>query len=230
MEEQKPRSATDVLLALEAEMNHLKQMIHNLDLNIRIISNKLSQNVQLQASSGYIQTNVQPLNQLPSNNLYPPTPENQGESEFTNYEQALSVETAPTGPRRTARPTSSDFVGKSNVPTPSLSQPQSFEAEIVVPNAQSIPGARKQISQRIVDKNSKPIFMAEVEITNLNTNIVEIKTRTNGTGKWQASLAHGQYKIKISKQQAANKPKVEVIQDVMINEATPADLQMMIIK
>jgi hypothetical protein len=87
------------------------------------------------------------------------------------------------------------------------------------------------VQQRCVDKNGKSIFLADVEITDLSSNQPTIKTRTNGTGKWAASLGIGAYRVVISKRAAMNKEKLEAIQDIQVDGSqSPLELPMMIIK
>lgn len=232
----KQRSAADILLALEAKIDQLMQMHRNLDLNLKILSNKFNQfinaslNVPNSAPSAPPSASL-PSASLPLNSLYPAAPEPPQE-EFTDYNNSLSVETTPVGFRRTSRPeTFDDGLSKNTKSTPSLTSPAMHPAKEVQSNTihQSL-NDRKPIIQRVVDKNGKAIFMAEIEITNLQTNIVEAKTRTNGVGKWQASLAEGRYRVSLKKQQAVGKEKIEILQELDINESTPTELQVLIIK
>jgi hypothetical protein len=226
----KQRSAADILLALEAKVEQLMQMHRNLDLNMKILSNKFNQfiNASLNVPNPVAPP---PSAALPLNNLYPPAVE-QPQEEFTEYNNSLSVETTPVGFRRTSRPeTFDDGSTKNNKSTPSVSLPNMHSAQETQSSTihQSL-NERKPVIQRVVDKNGKAIFMAEVEITNLQTNIVEVKTRTNGVGKWQASLSTGRYRVALKKQQSVGKEKVEILQELDINESTPTELQVLIIK
>lgn len=95
------------------------------------------------------------------------------------------------------------------------------------------PAARGQVPvmQRCVDKNGKSIFLAPVEIVDLSTGQPIFKTRTNGTGKWMASLGIGAYRVTITKQASMNKEKLEAVQDIQVDGAqSPLELPMMIIK
>lgn len=80
----------------------------------------------------------------------------------------------------------------------------------------SVPGAKIPIEQRIVDENGKAIFLANIEIFNEN-NDLEYKTRTNGTGKWQASLGIGKYNVKITKQASVSKDKIDINQPISVD-------------
>ena len=87
------------------------------------------------------------------------------------------------------------------------------------------------IMQRCVDKNGKSIFLAEVDIISLTDGQPVFKTRTNGTGKWMASLGIGSYRVTISKRASMNKEKLEAVQDIQVDGTqSPLELPMMIIK
>lgn len=225
----KPRSATDILLSLETKTDQLMHLHRSLDLNIKILSNKLNQMI---TAITQIPPEGEPEQDVfaQGENLYPPPAQ-------VHYDPTppLETETVPVGFRRVSRPetyTDPADRGKKNTPTPSLPQPQHFAAKEGMSTTIHQPSSANRIPvmQRIVDKHGKAIFMAEVEITNLGSNIVEAKTRTNGVGKWQASLNPGQYKITLRKQQSQNKEKLEVIQNITVDNSTPNELQVMIIK
>jgi hypothetical protein len=102
-----------------------------------------------------------------------------------------------------------------------VSQPPS-----TTPNHDQVP-----TQQRCVDKNGKSIFLADVQITDMITGQPYFKTRTNGTGKWMASLPVGEYRVLIRKQGSSLKDKVEAIQDVHVDGSkSPLELPMLIIK
>lgn len=87
------------------------------------------------------------------------------------------------------------------------------------------------VMQRCVDKNGKSIFLADVDIVDLSTGQPIFKTRTNGTGKWMASLGIGAYRVTISKRASQNKEKLEAVQDIQVDGTqSPLELPMMIIK
>src|SRR5579885_316769 len=87
------------------------------------------------------------------------------------------------------------------------------------------------VMQRVVDKNSKSVFLADVEITDLSTNQQVFKTRTNGTGKWMASLGIGAYREVVRKRESLTKEKIEALQDIQVDGTqSPLELPLMIIK
>jgi hypothetical protein len=87
------------------------------------------------------------------------------------------------------------------------------------------------IMQRCVDKNGKSIFLADVELTDLSSGQPIFKTRTNGAGKWMASLGIGAYRVVVTKRASANKGMLEAIQDIQVDGSkSPLELPMVIIK
>lgn len=131
--------------------------------------------------------------------------------------------------------------------------PNAVKAEIVVPpNAlgrtpgQTFPSSTKDtnkpakqqivqnaipVMQRVVDANGKSVFLADVEITDLSSMEQVFKNRTNGTGKWMASLPIGAYRIVIRKRDAISKNSLEAAQDIQVDgSSSPLDLPLMIIK
>lgn len=107
---------------------------------------------------------------------------------------------------------------------PSSSKESSVPVE--KPTGHSIP-----IMQRVVDANGKSIFLADVEIVDLSTMQQIFKNRTNGTGKWMASLPLGAYRVSIHKRESLSKDKLEAVQDIQVDGSqTPLELPLMIIK
>jgi len=87
------------------------------------------------------------------------------------------------------------------------------------------------VMQRCVDKNGKSIFLADVELTDLSTSQPFFKTRTNGAGKWMASLGIGAYRVVITKRASGNKGTMEAVQDIQVDGSkSPLELPMVIIK
>ena len=234
-----PRKATDVLLDLETKVDLLLNIIRSQDLNIKIISNKLNDLIK----------NNQSINFTPSgdkkpiiDNLSVNIAENKQIS--ISAEDTLPIEHNPVGFRRTSRPET--YAGDDSYLKSPKKKPS--EAEVIVPQqaqqqAQPIqqpinqPNQNTNVSvnsvpviQRVVDKNGKSVFLADVEIIN-PSNGEKHKTRTNGAGKWMASLAPGNYKVILSKRESLTKEKIEIIQDVMVDGNTaPLELKMLILK
>jgi hypothetical protein len=108
-------------------------------------------------------------------------------------------------------------------PPPSLPQQTAPQEQL---NRGAVP-----VEQRVVDKNGKSVFLADVEIVDHNTSLPVVKTRTSGAGKWAAPLPIGNYRVTINKRESLTKQKVEVVQDIQVTGSeSPLVLQMMIIK
>ena len=87
------------------------------------------------------------------------------------------------------------------------------------------------VSQRIVDKNGKSLFLADVEIYELISNEFLYKTRTNGMGRWMAILNPGKYKIVIKKMQSLSKEKIDVSQEItVLNDNSSQEFNVFIVK
>lgn len=115
-------------------------------------------------------------------------------------------------------------------PQPSQSVPAKQAKPVGKPVQQLVQNAIPVV-QRIVDKSGKSIFLADVEITDLATAQSVFKTRTNGTGKWMASLGVGAYRVSIRKRGSDSKDKVEADQDIQVDgNKSPLELQTVIIR
>lgn len=113
---------------------------------------------------------------------------------------------------------------------PKASPPPPPQEEADLPPPQPTTG-QVPVMQRCVDKNGKSIFLAPVEILDVTTGQTVFKTRTNGTGKWMASLGIGTYRVTITKQATLNKEKLEAVQDIQVDGTqSPLELPMIIIK
>lgn len=87
------------------------------------------------------------------------------------------------------------------------------------------------VSQRVVNSHGKSLFLADVEILDLTSMQTVVKTRTNGTGKWSASLGMGSYRVFIRKLDSGTKERLEVKQDITIDGSqSPLELQAVIVK
>lgn len=87
------------------------------------------------------------------------------------------------------------------------------------------------VIQRIVDKGGKSVFMADVEIVDTATAQPVFKGRTNGMGKWMASLGVGVYQVSIRKKANDQKEKIEANQEITIDGSkSPLELQTMIVR
>lgn len=173
----------------------------------------------------------------------------------------LPLEKEPTGFRRTSRPETfagdDMYIPQAPKPKAQPKQPQSARtpppgrsAEVIVPPAatkhnlveKSNPKPQERVvaqvvqnaipvQQRVVNKHGKSLFLADVEIIDLSSMQQVFKTRTNGMGKWMASLGIGQYRVIIRKMENATKEKLEITQDIEIDGTqSTVELQTVIIK
>lgn len=240
-----PRKATDILLELEAKVDALLNYVKSQDMNIKILSNKLNslmeKSAQLPAApqSPYTVEAIQNMPGMDANKQIPVSAEFQ-----------LPLETSPKGFRRTSRPES--YAGDNaylqkppsvqtpppgraeafvppqamNQPAPPVQQPQASPQQTLQSVGNSIP-----VVQRIVDKNGKSVFLADIDILNTATMEMAAQIRTNGAGKWSASLGVGRYRVTIRKRENLTKEKIEVTQDITVDGSqSPLELPMMIIK
>jgi hypothetical protein len=241
-----PRKATDVLLEMEAKINALLALVRTQDLNIKVLSNKLNTLMET--------INNAPTTQAPQKIIVEAI-QNGGTSNFAperdvfvNPDTKLEIDDFSKGPkgfRRTSRPESyagdNSYLKRDKTPPP-----PNNTAEVIVPDSATRvqqPAANFQprsneivqnaipIQQRVVDKNGKSVFLAEVEVIDLSNGTTFTKTKTNGTGKWATALPAGNYKVFIRKRESSTKDKIEIAQDIVVDgKQNPLDLPMMIIK
>lgn len=87
------------------------------------------------------------------------------------------------------------------------------------------------VMQRVVDGSGKSLFLADVEVIDLSSMQAVVRTRTNGTGKWMASLGVGTYRVVIRKIEKLSGEKKETLQEIMVDGSqSPFELQTIIIK
>jgi len=224
--EESQRKASDILLSIENQLAQLLSETRSQGLVNKIIANKLNallSGVPLPSSNDQEFTDLE---------------DNMSPTVIITPEQALPIENSPNGFRRTSRPeTFSKEHQNSFLPN---SKPLSItenKLAIKTPEVKqesadfTSTSGKVSVIQRIVDKNSKAIFLADVEVTNSANNTLEQKTRTNAMGKWSCQLSPGSYRVKIKKMESLTKEKFEVLQDITIDgKHSQQELQMMIIK
>lgn len=278
---QEPRKATDVLVELESKIDVLNGTIQSMDLNIKILSNKLSEVMkslekqQVQASSRIVVEAVQTAPAVPNHAVF-------GHSPVTDPERAVVVraesklpEMENPGFRRNSRPESyagdGAYLKREGVPEPHQTPlrpgnklplpkppPGRSDGDVVtnqlppknkaappplVATAQQQLGSKQKamteqdtrgivpVEQRVVDRNSKSVFLADVEIVNQHSGEQVSKSRTNGTGKWMAALPLGIYTVTIRKLESVTREKIESVQTITVDGTeSPLKLQMVIIK
>jgi len=250
------KTASQVLIELESKVDNLLSVVKAQNLNIQILSNKLSK--LLENNIRPAQTSSLPTVEATGGKPAASTaeiynPHNLpffGSQNFVNQATAtptnLGLETNPNGFVRTSRPET--FDPASRAPTKQKqASPATVEAVVQVPttptaslakfsppekviNKTEITNSKIPVVQRVVDKAGKSIYLADVEVMD-DKNIVVAKGRTNSIGKWQASLPKGQYKVVVKKNQNSLKDKIYVNQDISIDGRTaPQELETLIIK
>lgn len=233
-----PRKASDVLIDLETKVAVLLELARSQDHNIKILSNKI--NVLLNAINENNNINTQAL----------PNDENNIKKIYVSSDGSLPLDKFPSAIRRNSRPeTYSDTSTNLN------SEASIKEAEVIVntkdnnikngfvkldSNNDLLDVNNKvkaddshlviPVHQRVVDRNGKSVFLADVEVINLETNLI-FKTRTNGTGKWMASLSPGNYNVIIQKRESVSKEKIKTEQLITVDSGTSlVELSMIILK
>lgn len=208
--EKEARKASDVLLVLESKLDNIIHLYRTQDLNIKILSNKLTLLLDKMSASENTKFSISSDNAT-IQNIIAPLPK----SVKVNNLNSLSVEQSPTGFRRTSRPETFEDQEVSE----SQSKFTDYNPNHPIKN-DSVRSAASAVTQRVVDKNGKAIFLAEVEIVNMSDN-VSFKTRTSGAGKWMAQLQPGNYKVFIRKLESLTKEKMEAIQTIYVDGSEP---------
>ncbi len=239
------RKASDLLLEMENKIETLLHLVRSQDLNIKVLSNKLNSLYEKLDNLNVKQADLPKIEAvdtpLPVSTIF-------GDRQMDNRQvmiqasNSIPVEQVPQGFRRTSRPET--YAGDDAYLPNNQEQFVEKEAEVVVnkkppvkekpkkkenvnpPDAPTIP-----VQQRMVDKNGKSLFLADIEVLNHETGEVIYKTRTNGAGKWMAALVPGKYKVKLKKREALTKEQVDVVQDIVIDGTqSPLELPMVIVK
>ena len=125
-------------------------------------------------------------------------------------------------PGRSSNPAQMDVVVPA-VATQKVPPPKQQQAPTGVQNA--VP-----VMQRVVNGHGRSLWMADVEIIDLTT-MSSSKTRTNGSGKWMASLTVGQYRVIIRKFEQTTKESLESVQEITVDGTqSPYELPAIIMK
>jgi hypothetical protein len=145
----------------------------------------------------------------------------------------LKVETKPAEPVKVIVPPT-PMVEVSDEPIKPRKQftMQPIEEFAPAKNKKDKSASKIPVGQRVTDNNGKDLFMADVVITDLDTNEIVTKAKTNAVGKWQAYLSVGNYSVHISKIVDPNTlHKIESMQEIEITpQAKSLQLPVIIIK
>jgi hypothetical protein len=236
-----PRKATDVLLELESKIDLLLSIVRSQDLNIKVLSNKLNGFISSKPTSPVVTA------EAVNTTKFSMVPEPQIQIPISSEDQ-LQIDNSPIGFRRTSRPETYSTSTNISKPAETKYPVQLPKAEVIVPKAvtntnQFVESSNNKIEssttshvnsipvkQRVVDKNGKSIFLADVEVISASGEKIT-KTRTNGTGKWMASLVPGIYKVILSKRESLTKEKIELTQEINVDgKTTPLELPPLLFK
>lgn len=272
---QEPRKATDVLVELETKINSLSGTIQSMDLNIKILSNKLSEVMksldkqQAEPQKIIVEAVQTPTTAQLAHPVFGKGPVDPERAVMITAESKLPEVEVPPAFRRTSRPETfsgddaylkRDGVpaphqtplgpggklpkpppgrGANDVSVPSQPAPKNKAASAPIANTTQPKTTMSEmnthgivpIEQRVVDRNGKSVFLADVEITDLSSNEQISKSRTNGTGKWMAALPLGEYKVLIRKLESITREKIESTQTITVDGSeSPLKLPIVIIK
>lgn len=247
---QEPRKATEVILELESKINTLLSICRNQDLNIKLLSNKLNSMMEKLSKLDKVEPANNKIVVEAVNAVTHPSIASEKSIPISS-ENKLPLEEQPLGFRRTSRPETfagdDKYLSRNNTTNQvvfpmQLPNMKDSPAEIIVPDQAKevsketskkdnktktvIPAdTAVPVVQRVVDKNGKGIFLADVEIVNSESLETVSKTRTNGSGKWMASLPLGTYKVIVKKRESFSKEKAEVNQNIQV-DGTKSNLEL----
>lgn len=185
------RKATDVILDMEKKLDHIVKQLEVLDLNFKLILNKLNQpppkpffkppsiesvDVPVSASQPKHQQSLKSKLQIALENAEKNDP----------GDDQIPVENNLVGVKRTAK---------------------------YIPEERKVP-----VQQRVTYSDTKSVTSANVEIYDTNNTLVR-QVKTNQAGKWMTSLPPGNYSVKVTKFQTNIKPKVESVFSISVTES-----------
>ncbi len=187
------RKASEILLSLEVTIKEILGYVRNLDLQQKIILERLNTSTSSKSAPLLVEAGPQ-VEAIPEDYEFPEHNPKAlksklqtalEEAEKEDQEEEITATTKQIGHRRNLR--------------------NHGEQQI-----RQIP-----VQQKISYADGKNVYMANVQILDSNNNIIK-QTKTNQTGKWLASLAPGDYKVMVSKSGTTLKPKVELSYSVTI--------------
>jgi len=209
------RKATDVLLQIESKVDELLSHIKTNNLANKIILERLRivtenlEKVSLKSPSVSVSDNVsgKKPNLSVSADFTKPISHTASEPQQKQLSDKISVTTLSL----------KDKIKKA------MDEAKEDTASLEFPAAKE---KNKEISvqQKIIDIEGSNIFMANVEIFDLNDVLIK-KTKTNQTGKWLAKLSTGSYNVTVTKVGTNNKPSINVKYSIEItNENSNLEL------
>jgi hypothetical protein len=223
-EDTKNRTATDVLVSLEGKMDALISAHRSQDLTLKVLANKLGTLID-KIESQQIAPQAQSAVKKSSFNIEAADVSKKIVIEPTQQE---TIDKFPIGPRRVSRSeapsdrpefTDADKSGKIEFVSPEVKETVKKTSPGSVP-----------VVQRVLDKNSKAIFLADVEIYAQDGTMLH-KVRTTAAGKWTCSLEPGNYRVLVKKSSSVSREKIEVSQNIVVNRgASHQELDSIVVK
>lgn len=204
MDEENKNDEFDKLLQIEKKLDslHVKydtvtQLLHNNDLLLKQIVNRLNVIVKAQQQVQTIELKE----------------EVKSEQVVIKASEGMKTSQEPIAPRRRDVQSTDEFSNKD------IKNGKDLVASFVTREADNMePSAKKNsVTQQVQDRNKKMIFMASVEIFS-NSKLV-YTTKTNASGFWSALLPAGNYEISITKKDVALKKTLTFNDKIVIKDA-----------
>jgi hypothetical protein len=195
MVEEDKRSATDILLSIEVKLNILDQRIQNSEYLLKSLLSKANKTQSIPPQPT-VQSNINKENfeNRPKTNRF--------------FEMAQDQGVDLDNPKAIYKPVESSEMVESESRAPTRGQRGQK------PNG----GAKISVSQ-ILSRGNDPLFLASIEILDLNDELIG-QTRTNNKGRWMQALSPGEYQVHITKRFPPESGKKPI--DTMYNINVPS--------
>lgn len=193
------RTATEILLELEAKLDNIIKIIQNMDMNNKILSNKLNSlasKIGHNSDAPKFSVEVSNDDMLKTNATAPKI--NLSSKKIDRVSPLIKAQEKPI----VAKPKAMQK-NEGQEEFPEFVPEQKTEINNTVP-----------VIQRVLDDKGTVLFMAEVKIFD-GDKIIKTTT-TKSSGKWNASLPAGKYKVIITKAASVSRPKLEEIQIITV--------------
>lgn len=200
------RSATDILLDIEARLGTLDKRVQNSENLLKILLSRI--NISLSSSTG-VQAQQQPVQSTVQQSM--PSVVNKDNFESRQRTNKFTEAAASHGLNieEDINPVDPFESDEDDVKGISNSQIVKSESDIDVleeaasrgtfrgQRGQKTKGAKYSVSQNLIRDNS-PVYLATVELIDENGSLIN-QTRTNTKGRWMLALAPGSYQVHVLK-------------------------------
>jgi hypothetical protein len=224
------RSATDILLDIEAKLGAFDKRIQNSENLLKILLSRLntalSSGLSIQASQQQpqYQNTPQPVPYVPAVVNKDNFESRQKTSKFAEAAAGLGIDVEddvePVDPFET------DEFKTESIPRP-LPKDEEAEDMLEAPSrgnsrgqrGPKTKGAKCSVSQSLSSDNS-PIYLANVELLDENGSLIN-QTRTNTKGRWMMALAPGSYQVHVLKRfpPDSGKKSIDVTYPIVIPQS-----------